>query len=151
MFERRRIACHSKLLFKCECGHYVAHFDENEEEHYTIPIRGASLTIRGGEMVAVTGSVGSGKSTLLAACWGEALVHGGYLACVPDVAVVLAKPFVVAGTIEENILVGRDKDEARLRRVIAQCALADDLKQLPHAEQTLVGCLLYTSPSPRDS
>ena len=56
-----------------------------------------------------------------------------------DIAVVLAKPFIIGGSIIDNILLGRPLDQDRLQQVIDQCALADDLRQLAHAEHTLVG------------
>ena len=84
---------------------------------------GVDLRVRAGELVALCGPVGSGKSTLLAAAWGEALVLGGSVAATPSVAVVPQRPFIIAGSVAENILLGRAIDDDRLASVIDACAL----------------------------
>ena len=39
--------------------------------------------------------------------WGEAFVMAGSVDCTADVAVLPQRPFVIAGTVLDNILVGR--------------------------------------------
>ena len=83
---------------------------------------------------------------MLAACWGECLVTEGFARagalplllttpCPPhlttpwlgfaravsEVAIVPQRAILLSGTIAENILIGRVRDEARMRRVIEQC------------------------------
>ena len=108
---------------------------------YTIPLNGTSLTVRGSELVAITGPVGCGKSTLLAACWGEAAILSGRLEVrsTADIGVIFQRPFVIGGTVLENILMGRPFDEERMAQTLRECALEEDMKQLPDAEKTHVG------------
>ena len=127
-------------------GGGTAGADKGAVRELTVPIRDSSLSVAANEMVAVSGTVGSGKSTLLAACWGESLVLDGSVHASRDLGIVLQRPFVVAATVEENILMGRDLDlmgrpaeDGRLQRIVEACALVEDLKQLPHGLQTQIG------------
>lgn len=59
-------------------------------------------------------------------------------ACVgPDLA--LQVPWIVAGSVRENITFGCKWDEPLYRRVIAGCALAEDLASLPAGDETEMG------------
>ena len=106
---------------------------------YTVPLRGASLVVHSGELVALNGSVGCGKSTLLAACWGEALVLDGSVRGPSELGLMPQRPFIIGGSVLDNILMGRPLEHDWFARVIRQCALEEDMRQLPHAESTIVG------------
>ena len=97
------------------------------------------LELAPSSLVGVVGSVSSGKSSLLAVAWGEALVGGGELQVTDEVAMVPQKPFTIAGSLLDNILMGRPHDAARLQSVLEATALLPDMAQLPHAELTEVG------------
>ena len=99
----------------------------------------ADFELIAGELVALVGPVGSGKSTILAAAWGEAVVVGGTVAGAASLGVVPQRPFTLAGTLEENILLGRPHDPARLAKVIELCAMQQDLERLPLHLKTEVG------------
>jgi len=111
-----------------------------------------SAAIQAGEMVAVVGEVGAGKSTLLELLTGSrppdagAVTIGGVSPAGADrsalraaVAYVPQDPVVISGTVRENILLGRDADEARLNRAIRIARLVQDLPQLPNGLDTVVG------------
>ena len=99
----------------------------------------ANFAVHGGELVAVVGPVSSGKSTLLSALWGEALVASGCVSGPKSLGVVPQRPFTLAGTLADNILMGRPRDAAILDRVLADCAMEQDLEKLPLRLETEVG------------
>lgn len=94
-----------------------------------------------GQLVAVVGSVGAGKSSLLAACLGEMIpssldtikIRG------PRVAYTSQSPWIVSGTVQDNILFGLPYDEDRYGRVVEGAALRADLATLPAEDQTELG------------
>ena len=98
-----------------------------------------NFQVKSGSFVMIAGAVGSGKSTLLAslACARPAL-HGscetkGRRAYVPQ------KPFLLNGTVRENIIFGLPLDEERYNSALEMSALPDDLKTLTDGDATLVG------------
>ena len=105
----------------------------------TTALEGVNLTVRRGEMVAVVGSVGAGKSSLLAAACGQCLMSRGRVRTAPQLAAVPQRPFVIAGSLLDNVLLGRALDRARLREVLQASALDTDLAALPLGELTEVG------------
>jgi ABC-type bacteriocin/lantibiotic exporter with double-glycine peptidase domain len=48
-----------------------------------------------------------------------------------SVALSPQEPWIMAGTVEENILFGLPREQARLERVVDVCALRKDVEQLP--------------------
>jgi ABC-type multidrug transport system fused ATPase/permease subunit len=90
-------------------------------------------------LVAIIGPMSSGKSSLLAAAWNEARLLSGSIASTPDVAIVPQRPFTIAGTLEDNIVTGRQYNAALLERVVADCALSADLASMPRGLLTEVG------------
>ena len=105
----------------------------------TTALEGVNLTVRRGEMVAVVGSVGAGKSSLLAAACGQCLMSRGRVRTAAQLAAVPQRPFVIAGSLLDNVLLGRALDRARLREVLQASALDTDLAALPLGELTEVG------------
>ena len=99
----------------------------------------ADVVVHPGELVALVGPVGSGKSTMLAAAWGEAVVAGGEVRGPSTIGVVRQRAFTIAGTLADNVLMGRARDEARLKSVLAQSAMEQDLETLPLRLETEVG------------
>eukprot|EP00949_MAST-11_sp_MAST-11-sp1_P000282 g282.t1 len=90
-----------------------------------------------GDLVCLAGPVGSGKSTLL---WQLALKES---ARVGSVGYVGQSPWIMSGTVEENIRIfgssASDDREGFFAKVIASCALDEDLSRLPHGKDTRVG------------
>lgn len=96
-------------------------------------LQGLSLRIVSGQMIGVGGPIGSGKSSLLHAIIanmekvdGEIQLQDG----LDGFGYVSQKPWLIRGTIRDNILFGRRYDEAKFKSVVDACALTDDLNTL---------------------
>lgn len=100
------------------------------------------LQIRKGDRIAVIGTVASGKSSLLHAILGDMERTAGSAVVnvtAAQLAYIPQKAFVLSGTVAENILVGRPRDEARLSNAVRDAQLAADLAMLPIGLETVVG------------
>mmetsp|Transcript_70958 Transcript_70958/g.205692 ORF Transcript_70958/g.205692 Transcript_70958/m.205692 type:complete len:1274 (+) Transcript_70958:83-3904(+) len=109
---------------------------------FALVVNGQVELGRRGTLTAVCGAVGSGKSTFLSALVGEFAGEAsvrGHARTIADVGWAPQKPFVISGTFEENILLGRAVDEYKLGRCLADACLAQDLEQLEGGLEELVG------------
>ncbi|KAI4728835.1 P-loop containing nucleoside triphosphate hydrolase protein [Aureobasidium sp. EXF-10728] len=75
-------------------------------------------------------SVGSGKSTLLKALLGEINLNQGSIHAPGVIAYCDQSPWLLDGTIEENIIGTYERDEAWLGRVIWACGLDQDMQDM---------------------
>ncbi|XP_049867954.1 uncharacterized protein LOC126368123 [Pectinophora gossypiella] len=96
-------------------------------------LKDISLEIGKGELIGITGSVGCGKSSLLLAIIGDMTKQSGDIQ-IPEslngFGYVSQKPWLVRGTIRDNILFGKPYDEGKFRSVVDACALTEDLNVL---------------------
>jgi len=115
------------------------HSSDERVDVLTSVLPALSLTLNAGSLVAIIGPMSSGKSSLLAAAWNEARLLSGSIASTPDVAIVPQRPFTIAGTLEDNIVTGRQYNAALLERVVADCELSADLASMPLGLLTEVG------------
>ena len=109
------------------------------EESYKVALSNINLEVKKGELDCIVGKVGSGKSSILQCLLGdlykldgEAKVHG-------SVAYVSQVPWIINGTVRENILFGHKYDPEFYHKVLDACALSIDLKILPKKDKTEVG------------
>ncbi|CAD6185430.1 unnamed protein product [Caenorhabditis auriculariae] len=102
-------------------------------------IKGASLSARCGDLVAVIGQVGAGKSSLLSSILGEARPVSGSLKVSGRVAYCSQEAWIFAGTIRENILFGREYEENKYREIVSLCVLLPDFQQFPNGDKAQVG------------
>lgn len=115
-------------------------------------VRDLDGAIPKGRRIAVVGHTGAGKSTLINLLMRFYDVESGRVTVdgvdvrelkVKDLrrlfGLVLQDVFVFSGTLEENIVLGRPMDRARLEEVLAQSQLADLVGRLPQGLATLVG------------
>ncbi|KAI9218855.1 P-loop containing nucleoside triphosphate hydrolase protein [Blastocladiella britannica] len=115
-------------------------------------LQSVSIDFKQASLTAVIGPVGAGKSSLMQALLGEMPSvrittppssasasqlyvdsHHRTMAYAPQT------PWVLAGTIMDNILFSHPLDETWLRSVVAICSLERDLEQWPHGLATIVG------------
>ncbi|XP_045532531.1 ABC transporter C family member 13 [Pieris brassicae] len=92
-----------------------------------------SLEIGRDELIGVAGPVGSGKTSLLLAIMGAMMKTKGEIQVAENLnsfGYVAQQPWLVRGTIRDNILFGKPYDESKFRSVVEACALTEDLNIL---------------------
>ena len=97
------------------------------------------LNVEHGELVMVIGSIGSGKSTFLMSLMNEIPITKGSIKLNGRIAYVAQDPWIVNGSIRDNILFGREYDKNKYKTIIDVCGMQYDLEQLPHGDRSLVG------------
>ncbi|KAJ3191280.1 hypothetical protein HK101_007909 [Irineochytrium annulatum] len=104
-------------------------------------LHGLNITITTGELVAVIGPVGSGKSSLLHALLSEMESTSTTRMAIRSqrVAFCTQTPFILSGTIRENIAFGCELDEVWLKEVVAACAMERDVELFGDGLDTVVG------------
>ena len=102
-----------------------------------------SLKINAGEKVGLVGPTGSGKSTLVHLILrlfdvsnGELLLDGVNIKQIPkstlrdDISIVLQKPILFSGTIQENLINGNDVNEAEMKKAAHDAQAAEFIERL---------------------
>lgn len=105
------------------------------------PFKLTDMTLEVGrhELLAVIGTVGCGKSSLLSALAGDMRVTDGTVRMSTTRSFCPQYAWIQNTSVRNNILFGKDYDEAWYAQVIDACALAPDLEVLPNGDQTEVG------------
>jgi ATP-binding cassette subfamily C (CFTR/MRP) protein 4 len=99
-----------------------------------------SIDFRHGGLTCIIGTVGSGKSALMQALVGELQVHSGTLERRKGtLAYASQDPWIMNGTVKDNIVMGKDWDDEWYKEVVSACALLVDFQQLLNSDQTIVG------------
>lgn len=122
-----------------EAGGVAADDGKTASRGATPQVRGATLEVRRGELLAIVGRVGAGKSTLLQGMMGEVPIVGGSVLRAKRVAYVPQAAWITNETVRDNILFGEPVDEVRLAEAVRCSQLGPDLKQLPRGMLTLIG------------
>lgn len=117
-------------------GHFSWDLDLSSQN---TTLRDINLTVLHGMSVAVCGTVGSGKSSLLSCILGEVPKVQGRTRVCGSMAYVAQSPWIQSGTIEENILFGKEMDRERYEKVLQACSLKKDLEILSFGDQTVIG------------
>ncbi|KAL4612819.1 Multidrug resistance-associated protein 7-like [Arapaima gigas] len=105
-------------------------------------LKNINFTVKEGSLVAVVGKVGCGKSSLLAAIAGELIRCGGMVYVqgrMRGFAVAVQEPWIQHGSVQDNILFGKEYNSHLYQCVIEACALTEDLGILPNGDRTEVG------------
>ena len=87
----------------------------------------------------VVGPTGSGKSTLLLGLLGELNLISGDLKVNGKISYLSSDPWLIPGTIKENILMGKDYNEDLYKQVLETSALAADIELMNLKDETIVG------------
>ncbi|XP_054699047.1 multidrug resistance-associated protein 1 isoform X2 [Grus americana] len=105
----------------------------------TACLRRIDLTVPQGSLLAVVGQVGAGKSSLLSALLGELEKTDGCVTMKGTAAYVPQQAWIQNASVEDNILFGKEMDEAWFNRVIDACALQPDLESFPAGRKSEIG------------
>ncbi|GAA5971441.1 hypothetical protein JCM11641_008352 [Rhodosporidiobolus odoratus] len=98
-----------------------------------------TLSVKKGELISVVGQVGAGKSSLLSAILGEMVKTSGQVTVRGTVAYTAQQPWIMGGTIKDNITFGHRFEPEFYDLVLEACALKEDLKMLAQGDETEVG------------
>lgn len=115
-------------------------------------VAAVSFTVERGGITFLTGATGAGKSTLfklalktIEPAAGRILVDGIDIAGIDRadwhaaVALVPQDVVLLNETLADNILLGRARDDARLRQIASRAAILPLVDALPHGLETVVG------------
>lgn len=111
----------------------------NKENQKPKGITSLTMKINPKELTAIVGHVGSGKSTLLEVILKELPLAEGSLEVGGTISYASQQAWIFEGSIKNNIIFIEDYDENRYRKVLNVCTLEEDLEQLPHGDETIVG------------
>ena len=128
----------------------VADGEEYQQEPATsgggFSLKGVSFSLRVGEVCAVTGPVGAGKSMLCLTALGETHISSGLCTvsraggtAAGPIAYCSQEPFLLSGTIRDNILFHEPFDAQRYLEVLEVCCLWPDFALYADGEMTIVG------------
>ncbi|TPX67141.1 hypothetical protein CcCBS67573_g07611 [Chytriomyces confervae] len=102
-------------------------------------LEGIDLTIKRGSLVAVIGATGSGKSSLLSAISGGMRKTDGKTTVYGTVAYCAQDPWIISGTIQDNITLLDNRVVADIPAAVEACSLSKDLKSFKHGIKTQIG------------
>ncbi|KAM3753899.1 hypothetical protein ACB098_03G126900 [Castanea mollissima] len=116
------------IAIEIDIGEYAWETSEEKLRRHTIKIL-EKMKIMKGYKVVVYGPVGSGKSSLLSSILGEIpRISGGGITVYGRKAYVPQTAWIQTGTIRENVLFGKEMNEAYYEDVLEACALNQDIK-----------------------
>ncbi|KAJ3276362.1 Multidrug resistance-associated protein 4 [Terramyces sp. JEL0728] len=103
-------------------------------------LKDINFTLRKKELVAICGFVGAGKSSFLHAILGDMnFTKGRVYNDIKRIAYVSQTPWILSGTIRDNILFGQPYDEKRFHNVIKVCSLERDFTLFEDGADTIIG------------
>lgn len=109
------------------------------EETSQLTLKNLSINFKKGILIGVVGPVGSGKSSLLQAILKELPLENGSVTVRGSLSYACQEPWVFAGTVQQNIIFGQEKEQTRYDEVVKACALLPDFEQFPHGDKSLIG------------
>lgn len=109
------------------------------DENYKVALSNINLRVKKGGLDCIVGRVGSGKSSILQSILGDLYKLDGEVRVHGKVAYASQVPWIMNGTVKENILFGHKFDPEFYDHVLKACALTVDLSILPKGDKTEVG------------
>ncbi|KAJ3412857.1 hypothetical protein HDV05_008793 [Chytridiales sp. JEL 0842] len=122
-------------------GKIVSITTDDNNDHNTFTLQNLNLSFPRGKLTALIGPTAGGKSALLLGLLGEMHRLSGKrsLGTSSGISYVPQTPWLLNGTLKNNILFGYPYNEELYRDVIRACSLIKDLQQLAGGDETEVG------------
>ncbi len=118
----------------------TAHDEDSDSAELIPALSNVSVEFKRGELSCIIGTVGCGKSALIQALVGELPVHSGKLTrSYTSLAYASQDPWIMDGTVRENITMGLDLKQEWYDRVVDACGLRIDFGQFLKGDETIVG------------
>ncbi|XP_024633050.1 ABC transporter C family member 13 isoform X1 [Medicago truncatula] len=114
-------------------------WSSGDEEAKNLVLNHVTLSLSKGSFVAVIGEVGSGKSSLIYSILGEMRLDHGSIYSHGSVAYVPQVPWVISGTVRDNILFGKSYNPERYADTINACALDVDISSMVGGDMAYIG------------
>ncbi|KXS09504.1 hypothetical protein M427DRAFT_128884 [Gonapodya prolifera JEL478] len=103
-------------------------------------LKDVDLNLSRGKLVCVVGPVGAGKTSLIMGILNEMVrttgtvqFHSSKVAYCPQA------PWIVSGSVRDNVLFGYEYDDARFKDTIEMCAMTRDLEIFADGADSLIG------------
>lgn len=113
---------------------------KNELNDYRpLTLDNLNVNIPKGKLIGVIGPVGSGKSSFLQVLLRELPFNSGLMNIDGTISYASQEPWIFAGSIRQNILLGEDLDGERYNAVVKSCALLKDIEQLENGDRSIIG------------
>ncbi|GJN29448.1 hypothetical protein PR202_gb17674 [Eleusine coracana subsp. coracana] len=135
-FERHTEAFHNPetVVLQNVCCSWSSSYVVNP----SIILRDISLQLHKGLLIAIVGEVGSGKSSLLNSIIGETCVVSGSISSCGSISYVPQVPWILSGSLRDNILLGKEFDPVRYEEVIEACALDVDISAMDRGDMSQI-------------
>ncbi|EDV43276.1 uncharacterized protein Dana_GF16604 [Drosophila ananassae] len=117
----------------------TASWDQASQEKRHRHIEGVSFQASDQQFLGIVGTVGAGKSTLLQAILGELDIISGSVELNGVLSYAPQEPWIMKGTLRENILFTEPFDEQRYQEVLRVCHLDKDVEHLPGGDAARIG------------
>ncbi|ODQ79638.1 hypothetical protein BABINDRAFT_167477 [Babjeviella inositovora NRRL Y-12698] len=119
----------------------VARADEEATvDRPKVALHDISFSSRKARLTCIVGTVGSGKSAMLKAILGELPLLSGSKIKIDGTLVYCAQsPWIMNGTVQDNITFGCRFDPDFYAKTVEACALGPDMKVFPDGDKTQVG------------
>eukprot|EP00257_Ricinus_communis_P013433 XP_015570862.1 ABC transporter C family member 13 isoform X2 [Ricinus communis] len=114
-------------------------WSSGDEQQQNLVLNNVTVTLPKGSFIAIVGEVGSGKSSLLGAILGEMRFIRGSVHSSGSRAYVPQVPWILSGTVRENILFGKNYDSERYLDTIKACALDVDISMMAGGDMAYIG------------
>ncbi|XP_058780377.1 ABC transporter C family member 13 isoform X1 [Vicia villosa] len=114
-------------------------WSSSDEKALNTVLNHVTLSLSKGSFVAVIGEVGSGKSSMLYSILGEMRLDQGSIYSNGSIAYVPQVPWILSGTVRDNILLGKSYQPERYTDTIKACALDVDISLMAGGDIAYIG------------